>query len=53
MLEHLGEAEAAVRMMRAVEKVCADGVLTPDVGGSATTQQVTDAVCEAIRGDNI
>ncbi|MFG6501429.1 MULTISPECIES: tartrate dehydrogenase [unclassified Sulfitobacter] len=53
MLEHLGEAEAAARMMRAVEKVCADGVLTPDVGGSATTQQVTDAVCEAIRGDNI
>lgn len=53
MLEHLGEADAATRLMRAVEKVCADGVLTPDVGGSATTQEVTDAVCEAIRGDNI
>lgn len=53
MLEHLGEAQAARRLMRAVEKTCADGVLTPDVGGSATTQQVTDAVCEAIRGENI
>jgi tartrate dehydrogenase/decarboxylase/D-malate dehydrogenase len=52
MLEHLGEASAAERLMRAVEKVCADGVLTPDVGGTATTQQVTDAVCEAIRIEN-
>jgi len=53
MLEHLGEADAASRLMRAVEKVCADGVLTPDVGGRATTRQVTDAVCDAIRGDNL
>jgi tartrate dehydrogenase/decarboxylase/D-malate dehydrogenase len=53
MLEHLGEKPAADRLMRAVEKVCADGVLTPDVGGSATTQQVTDAVCAAIRGENV
>ncbi len=53
MLEHLGEADASVRLMRAVEKVCAEGVLTPDVGGTATTREVTDAVCEAIRGDNV
>lgn len=53
MLEHLGEAAAAERLMRAVEKVCADGVMTPDVGGKANTQQVTDAVCEAIRMENI
>lgn len=53
MLDHLGEAKAADRLMRAVEKVCADGVLTPDVGGKATTQEVTDAVREAIRGENI
>lgn len=53
MLEHLGEPAAAARLMRAVEKVCADGVMTPDVGGQATTQDVTDAVCDAIRGSNI
>jgi len=53
MLDHLGEADASARLMRAVEKVCADGILTPDVGGKATTQEVTDAVCEAIRGENI
>ncbi|MFN7022982.1 MAG: tartrate dehydrogenase [Pseudorhizobium sp.] len=53
MLEHLGEKAAAERLMRAVERVCEDGILTPDVGGSASTQEVTDAVCEAIRGSNI
>lgn len=52
MLDHLGEANASARLMRAVERVCADGVLTPDVGGNATTQDVTDAVCIAIRGEN-
>ncbi len=53
MLQHLGETPAAERLMRAVEKVCADGVMTPDVGGSANTKEVTDAVCDAIRGENI
>ena len=52
MLDHLGEAEASARLMRAVEKVCSEGILTPDVGGKSTTQEVTDAVCNAIRGDN-
>lgn len=52
MLEHLGAPEAADRLMRAVEKVCAAGILTPDVGGAATTQQVTDAVIGAIHGSN-
>ena len=52
MLDHLGEADASARLMRAVEKVCAEGILTPDVGGTATTREVTEAVCEAIRGDN-
>jgi tartrate dehydrogenase/decarboxylase/D-malate dehydrogenase len=53
MLEHLGEAEGAARLMRAVEQVCAAGILTPDVGGKATTREVTDAVIEAIRGANV
>ncbi|MEL6577446.1 MAG: isocitrate/isopropylmalate family dehydrogenase, partial [Pseudomonadota bacterium] len=53
MLEHLGEADAAARLMRSVERVCAEGICTPDVGGRATTREVTDAVCEAIRADNV
>jgi tartrate dehydrogenase/decarboxylase/D-malate dehydrogenase len=52
MLEHLGEAAAAARMMRAVECVTAEPNLHPrDLGGSATTRQVTDAVCQALRSD--
>jgi tartrate dehydrogenase/decarboxylase / D-malate dehydrogenase len=53
MLEHLGQKSAADRLMRAIEKVTADPSLhTPDLGGSATTLQVTDAVVRAITGDN-
>jgi tartrate dehydrogenase/decarboxylase/D-malate dehydrogenase len=53
MLEHLGEKLAADRLMRAIEKVTADTSLhTPDLGGTATTRQVTDAAIVAIRGDN-
>jgi tartrate dehydrogenase/decarboxylase/D-malate dehydrogenase len=53
MVEHLGQKPAADRLMRAIEKVTADPALhTPDLGGSATTVQVTDAVVRAIRGDN-
>jgi len=53
MLEHLGEARAATRLMRAIERVTADKSLhTPDLGGTARTEQVTKAVCEALLGDN-
>lgn len=52
MLEHLGEPDSAARLMRAVERVCQDGVMTPDIGGSARTVEVTEAVIEAIRGAN-
>ncbi len=52
MLEHLGETAAAARLMEAIETVCAAGILTPDVGGTATTRDVTDAVVEAIRVSN-
>jgi tartrate dehydrogenase/decarboxylase / D-malate dehydrogenase len=53
MLEHLGEKPAADRLMRAIERVTADKSLhTPDLGGNATTRQVTDAVIGAIQGDN-
>jgi tartrate dehydrogenase/decarboxylase/D-malate dehydrogenase len=53
MLDHLGEGEASERLMRAVERVTAAGILTPDVGGSATTKDVTDAVIDAIHSSNV
>ena len=52
MLEHLGETAAAARLMAAIEQVTADPALhTRDLGGSATTAQVTAAVCELLRAD--
>jgi tartrate dehydrogenase/decarboxylase / D-malate dehydrogenase len=44
MLEHLGEHDAAALIMEGVESVCARGILTPDVGGTANTAEVTRAV---------
>ncbi len=53
MLDHLGEKDAAQRLMRAIERVTAAGILTPDVGGTATTRQVTDAMVDAIQSSNL
>ncbi|QPC88294.1 tartrate dehydrogenase [Mesorhizobium sp. NBSH29] len=53
MLAHLGEGQAADRLMRAIERVTRDSTFhTPDLGGSATTRSVTDAVLTAIDGAN-
>jgi len=51
MLEHLGEAKAARQLMKAIEAVTAAKIHTPDLGGTATTADVTRAVCEYIRTD--
>jgi tartrate dehydrogenase/decarboxylase/D-malate dehydrogenase len=48
MLEHLGEKEASIRLMKAVEAVTAKKIHTPDLGGEATTEVVTSAVCDAL-----
>jgi tartrate dehydrogenase/decarboxylase/D-malate dehydrogenase len=52
MLEHLGERDAADTLMRAVETVCAAGVKTRDIGGSATTADITRAVIGVLQGAN-
>jgi len=49
MLEHLGEQAAADRLMKAIEAVTANPRLhTRDLGGLATTAQVTAAICEQL-----
>ena len=48
MLEHLGEAKAAARLMTAIEAVTAKKIFTPDLGGSARTRDVTGAVIAAL-----
>jgi tartrate dehydrogenase/decarboxylase/D-malate dehydrogenase len=50
LLEHLGEQAAADRLMQAIEAVTANPRLhTRDLGGLATTAQVTAAVCEHLK----
>ncbi len=49
MLEHLGEAKAAERLMQAIETVTSRGETMPgDLGGKATTAEVTRAIIEAL-----
>jgi tartrate dehydrogenase/decarboxylase/D-malate dehydrogenase len=49
MLDHLGAAETARRVERAVAAVLAEGrVRTPDLGGRSSTVEVTDAVLEKL-----
>jgi len=49
MLEHLGEAKAAERLMQAIETMTSRGEAMPgDLGGKATTAEVTRAIIEAL-----
>lgn len=51
MLDHLGEPAAAKAIVAAIEETLARGgdVLTPDMGGQATTSTLGDAIAERIR----
>jgi len=51
MLDFLGEKAAAQALMGAIETVTGtDRILTPDLGGKASTRQVTDAVIRRLAG---
>jgi len=48
LLDHLGEAEAGRALMAGIERTLADGTTrTPDLGGTATTDEMADAVIAA------
>jgi tartrate dehydrogenase/decarboxylase / D-malate dehydrogenase len=48
MLEHLGHADAAAAVMKAIETVLSEGPRTPDMGGKASTADVGRAVASII-----
>ncbi len=48
MLDHLGHAAAHDAIVRAIEKVTAEGPRTPDMGGTASTSDVGKAVADAV-----
>jgi tartrate dehydrogenase/decarboxylase/D-malate dehydrogenase len=51
MLEHLGEHEAAQAVEDAIARVLADAAApkTPDLGGTASTSEVGDAIVQALQ----
>ena len=49
MLEAIGEAEGAALVMSGLEAVALDGPYTKDLGGTASTVEIGDAVVSAIR----
>jgi isocitrate/isopropylmalate dehydrogenase len=49
MLTWLGQKNAADQLLDMVEAVCEKGIMTPDLGGTATTVEVTNAVCAEIQ----
>ena len=46
MLRHIGEGAMADRIMNAVVATLTDGVRTRDLGGTATTMEYADAICQ-------
>lgn len=48
MLEHLGQPGAAAAIVGAIEAVLAEGPRTPDLGGTASTQEMGTAIASAI-----
>ncbi len=49
MLEHLGHPQAGQAIVAAIEAVLRDGPRTPDLGGTANTREVGEAVCAQLR----
>lgn len=52
MLDHLGESEAATAIMNAIEQTLCDGPRTPDMGGTASTEEVGSAVAAAVQASS-
>jgi len=46
-LDYFGEEKMGNVLLKAIEDVTADGVKTPDIGGKATTREVTEEIAAA------
>ncbi|BDG37793.1 hypothetical protein PcaKH15_36990 [Parageobacillus caldoxylosilyticus] len=49
MLDYFGEEEMGNVLLKTIEDVTADGVKTPDIGGKATTREVTEEICRRLK----
>lgn len=48
MADELGSASVAAAISEAVERACARGICTPDIGGTATSAEVAEAIVAAL-----
>ncbi|WP_374723369.1 tartrate dehydrogenase [Calidifontibacillus erzurumensis] len=49
MLDHFGENELGTKLLEIIEQVTEAGIVTPDIGGTATTNEVTEEICKKIK----
>lgn len=49
MLDHLGEEASASKILNAIEHVTREQIVTPDLGGTATTEEVTEAIIKQLK----
>jgi tartrate dehydrogenase/decarboxylase/D-malate dehydrogenase len=48
MLDHLGYPDTGARVLSALEETLASGIKTGDLGGTASTDEMTDAVVQRL-----
>ncbi|MDF2961457.1 MAG: tartrate dehydrogenase [Paenibacillus sp.] len=49
MLDHLGQQELGQKLLVAMEETIFSGIKTPDIGGKATTVEMTEDICRRLR----
>ncbi|MFE8697877.1 tartrate dehydrogenase [Cytobacillus sp. FJAT-53684] len=49
MLDHFGESNLSAIMMDSLQDVLEEGIVTPDLGGKATTEEFGEEVCKKMR----
>ena len=49
MLDHFGELELGQKLLDVVEEVTSEGIKTPDIGGTAKTLEVAEAICRRLK----
>lgn len=49
MLDHFGEEEIGQKLLDVIEEVTEDGIKTKDIGGTASTKEVSDEICKRLK----
>ncbi|WP_257351136.1 tartrate dehydrogenase [Pseudalkalibacillus decolorationis] len=49
MLDHFNEEELGQKLLNVIEHVTGDDIKTPDIGGTATTKEVSDEICKRLK----